>query len=349
MSGGVDSAVAMRLLKEQGHDVTAFYLKIWLEDELAHLGHCPWEEDLSYLEPICAQAGVKLEILPLQREYWRAVIAEALAELRAGGTPNPDLLCNRRIKFGAFFDYLDRAGVNFDLIASGHYARSEEKNDCFWLKTAKDTHKDQTYFLARLSQEQLRKIIFPIGDCLKTEVRRLAAAYDLPNQKRKDSQGLCFLGKIQFSEFVRHHLGEKQGDLIDYDSGGKVGEHRGHWFYTPGQRRGIGLSGGPWFVVCKEVAGNRVYVSRFYQEGKPRDCLRIQNRHWVSGEIPADLPLRLRVKLRHGEKSYGVLAWTEESDEVACLTIDGQDQGIAAGQFAVFYRDDYCLGCARIL
>lgn len=349
MSGGVDSAVAMRLLKDQGHEVTAFYLKIWLEDELAHLGHCPWEEDLSYLEPICAQVGVKLEIVPLQREYWQAVVTEALAELRAGGTPNPDLLCNRRIKFGAFFDHLDQVGVNFDLIASGHYARREEKNNRFWLKTAKDSQKDQTYFLAGLTPEQLKKIIFPLGDYWKAEVRSLAAAYDLPNQKRKDSQGLCFLGKIQFSEFVRHHLGEKKGDLIDYDSGAKVGEHRGHWFYTPGQRKGIGLGGGPWFVVEKEIVGNRVYVSRLYQEGKPRDCLRVQSRHWISGEIPVDLLPGLRVKLRHGEKSYPVLTWTEGSDGVVSLTIDGQDQGIAAGQFAVFYRDDYCLGCARIL
>src|SRR5579859_5096518 len=171
VSGGVDSSVALRLLKDQGHDVTAFYLKIWLEDELSYLGQCPWEEDLSFVKAVCEQAEVPLQIINLQKEYWDHVIAFVLAEVKAGRTPNPDILCNKRVKFGAFHDYLTE---DYDYIASGHYAQIHHHNGRVELFMSPDPIKDQTYFLAGMSQEQLKKVIFPIGHLTKAELRALA-------------------------------------------------------------------------------------------------------------------------------------------------------------------------------
>ena len=246
-SGGVDSSVALKLLQQNGEkDLTAFYLKIWLEDELSYLGNCPWEEDLAYVQEICKQFKIPLEVLSLQKEYWQEIVAYSLNEIKAGRTPNSDLLCNSKIKFGKFYDKIDPA---FDLIATGHYAQKTEIKGVYYLKKAADSFKDQTYFLAHLNQQQLQRALFPIGHLQKKEVRELADQYNLPNAKRKDSQGICFLGQIKYNEFVRYHLGEKTGNLIDFETGKKVGEHKGYWFYTIGQRKGIELSGGPWFVV----------------------------------------------------------------------------------------------------
>jgi len=361
LSGGVDSSVALALLKEQGHDVTAFYLRIWLDDEMAFLGECPWEEDLKYAQAVCDQFGVSLEVLSMQREYYEEVVGYALDELRAGRTPNPDMMCNLRVKFGRFYDKVDEwceeRGVEmFEKIASGHYARIDHIGDEVLLKMAPDSIKDQTYFLAHLSQEQLTRIIFPIGDYSKFEVRELAQKFDLLNKERKDSQGVCFLGKIKFRDFVKHNLGEKKGDFVEYETGEKVGEHNGFWFYTLGQRRNLCVDNGPWFVVKKDVEKNIVYISRNYHgEDKKRDRFLVGKMNWISGG-PKDVVLEnnLMVKLRHGEKMYEckVLSKNVEfgnfEDDVFEVQIDGQDQGIAAGQFAVFYDEDVCLGCGVI-
>jgi len=214
-SGGVDSSVALRLLKDEGHDLTAFYLKIWLEDELAYLGDCPWEEDLDYVRQICDQIDVPLEVVPMQKEYWERVVQYTVAEAKAGRTPNPDILCNQQIKFGQFYEVIDDS---FEKVATGHYANVEETDKDFVLKRAPDPIKDQTYFLAQISQEQLSRAMFPIGKYKKEEVRELARKFDLPNQDRKDSQGICFLGKIPFREFLKHHLDEMAfGFLVLYD------------------------------------------------------------------------------------------------------------------------------------
>ena len=243
LSGGVDSSVALRLVKQAGHgDITAFYLKIWLEDELAYLGSCPWEEDLRYARDVCERADVSLQIVSLQTEYQERVVAAAVEELRSGRTPSPDIWCNQRIKFGLFFEKID---TGFDRIVSGHYARVEDHGDLRLLKRSPDAVKDQTYFLCALDQKQLRRLGFPIGHLKKNEVRRLAQEFDLPNRDRKDSQGICFLGKIRYPEFVRHHLGERAGELVELETGRTLAEHRGFWFYTIGQRKGIGLAGGP--------------------------------------------------------------------------------------------------------
>ncbi|RMH76022.1 MAG: tRNA 2-thiouridine(34) synthase MnmA, partial [Calditrichaeota bacterium] len=259
LSGGVDSSVALRLLKDEGHDITAFYLKIWLQEEFTTLGDCPWEEDLKYARAVCHQLDVPLQVVPLQTEYWNTVIQYTIDEIRAGRTPNPDMLCNNWIKFGKFYDKIDSS---FEKVASGHYARVTFENGTYVLRRSPDPVKDQTYFLAYLDQTQLSRVLFPIGKYTKQEVRELARQFGLPTQNRRDSQGLCFLGQIKFSEFIRMHLGVQKGDIVNIDTGEKLGEHDGYYYYTIGQRQGLGLSGGPWYVVKKDVANNIVYVSR---------------------------------------------------------------------------------------
>lgn len=342
VSGGVDSSVALRLLKDQGHELTAFYLKIWLEDETSFLGTCPWEDDLSYVRAVCEQAGVPLEVISLQKEYWEQVVSYTIAEVKAGRTPNPDVLCNQRIKFGMFYEKIDDS---FDKVASGHYAQVVEENGIFKLIKAPDEIKDQTYFLSFLSQKQLSKILFPIGHLRKEEVRELARHYNLPNQARKDSQGICFLGKIKFSDFIAHYLGEKQGDLIEYETGKVVGKHKGFWYHTIGQRQGLGLAGGPWYVVHKDSARNIVFISRdYYGEDKIRDRFIVEDCHWFT---QAPEKKQLQVKLRHGAALYDCFFKALPNNQ-AEVVLSERDQGISPGQFAVFYDGDVCLGAGII-
>jgi len=338
VSGGVDSAVALNLLKEEGHDLTAFYLKIWLEDELSFLGECPWEEDLAMVRAVCEQAGVPLEVISLQKEYWDRVVTYTIDEVKAGRTPNPDIMCNQRIKFGAFYDKIDDS---YEKVATGHYAQVENGV----LKISPDEIKDQTYFLAQLSPAQLQRALFPLGKYPKEKVRELAHQFDLPNKDRKDSQGICFLGKIEFSEFIRHHLGTQSGDLINVDTGEKMGEHDGYWYYTIGQRKGIGLGNGPWFVVRKDIPSNTIYISNEYHaEDKSRDKVKVTQFNWLSGyEPPIRETVPLKVKLRHGPQVYDAQVEFHDDDS-ATIHLPESDQGIAAGQFAVFYKEGVCLG-----
>ncbi len=347
LSGGVDSSVAMRLLHEAGHDITAFYLKIWLQEEFSFLGECPWEEDLSYCRAVCEQIGVPLEVVPMQEEYWNSIISYTIAEIRAGRTPNPDMFCNNLVKFGQFIEKIDPA---FEKVASGHYAnvRFEEASGKYVLERTPDPVKDQTYFLAYLSQQQLSRALFPIGKHTKRQVRDFARQFDLPTQSRRDSQGLCFLGQIKFSDFVKEHLGIKKGEIIDADSGEVLGEHNGYYYYTIGQRQGLGLSGGPWYVVKKDIPGNRVYVSRRQNlENKLRDTFLAGDFNWIAGAPPERTDLQ--VKIRHGAKMYRCkLDWT--APHTARVQLDQPDRaGIAAGQIAVFYDRIRCLGGGVIL
>lgn len=346
LSGGVDSSVALhRLLAEGYRDLTAFYLKIWLEDELAFLGECPWEDDLVHARAVCDAAGVPLEVVPMQQEYQQRIVAYTLTELRAGRTPSSDVLCNQQIKFGAF---VDAVGEGFGAVASGHYARRVERDGRLWLARSPDPVKDQTYFLARLSAAQLERSRFPLGTLTKTEVRRQAVALGLPNRHRPDSQGICFLGQIPFRDFVRHHLGELPGEIRRAETGEVLGEHRGHWFHTIGQRKGLGLSGGPWYVVAKDPERNRLLVSHSEElwQRAPAE-LEVEDLHWI-GEAPQDLqsgaPVTdLTVRLRHG----GALLPCRLSplpDGGARVELSKPDPGIAPGQFAVFYDGEICLG-----
>ena len=344
LSGGVDSSVALNLIRGEGcHDVAAYYLKIWLEDEMAFLGDCPWETDLKYARAVCDKAGVPLEVVPLQTEYLDTVVGHTVDELRAGRTPSPDILCNQRIKFGAF---VNRFGGQYDRVASGHYGRVEECQGKYWLKTSPDPVKDQTYFLSNLDQNQLARALFPIGDLTKRKVRALARKLDLPNKDRKDSQGICFLGKIEYPDFVRCHLGERSGDIVELGSDRVLGGHNGFWFYTIGQREGLGLSSGPWYVVRKDTRSNTVYVVHKNDlAAQARDSFAVVDPHWITGRPEkADL----QVKIRHGPQVNDCRV--EECDENRlAVTMSKADPGIAPGQSAVFYDGDVCLGGGVIL
>ena len=345
VSGGVDSSVALKLLRDQGHDVTAFYLKIWLEDELSFLGNCPWEEDLSYAQAVCVQLKVPLDVVSLQKEYWDQVVSYTIAQARAGFTPNPDILCNQRIKFGAFFSKIDSS---FDKIATGHYAQVHEEKGIFSLSRAPDPIKDQTYFLSHLNQHQLRRALFPIGHLQKIEVRQLADQFNLPNKARKDSQGICFLGALDFSAFLQHHLGQKEGALIEIETGKNVGIHQGFWFYTIGQRQGLGLAGGPWYVADKNPERNIVYISKNYHSPeKERNSFYVGNCHWIYDKKPKNQ--ELLVKMRHGAQLYQARLAFNENNETVFVQLQGRDQGIAPGQFAVFYDGQICLGGGTIM
>ncbi|KAJ9164361.1 hypothetical protein P3X46_023944 [Hevea brasiliensis] len=357
LSGGVDSSVALHLLHAAGHRCTAFYLKIWFQEDFENFwSECPWEEDLEYAKAVCDQVDVPLEVVHLTDEYWKYVVSYIIEEYRCGRTPNPDVLCNTRIKFGAFMDAIN--SMEFDFVASGHYANvihpsADQINKPSVLELSKDMVKDQTYFLSHLSQTQLKRLIFPLGGMLKDEVRKLATQFDLPNKDRKDSQGICFLGKIKFSEFVARHIGEMEGIILEAETGDFLGSHRGFWFYTIGQRQGLRLPGGPWYVVEKDVKNNVVFVSRnYFSFDKRRRLFRVGSLRWFSG-LPPEKMHKLQCKVRHGPGFYDCSVEIQPgevgSEDVAVVHLFEDDQGLAAGQFAAFYQGRTCIGSGVIL
>ena len=236
ISGGVDSAVAVHLLCEQGYRPDLFYIKIGMDtdNELT----CTAEEDIELAQATAKKYGLSFQVIDLQTDYWNRVVTYAIDRVKRGLTPNPDVMCNKLIKFGVFEE---KVGYAYDRIATGHYASTEERNGKVWLATAKDPVKDQTDFLAQLDYAQISKLLFPLGGYMKDEVRNLARAARLPSASRKDSQGICFLGKINYNDFIRRFLGERQGAVIEMESGKIIGTHRGYWFHTIGQRKGLGL------------------------------------------------------------------------------------------------------------
>ena len=341
-SGGVDSSVAMGLLKEQGYEVEAFYLKIWLEDELSFLGECPWAEDVEYLEKVCSKFDVPLHVVPMRKEYFERVVGYTIDSVKKGLTPNPDVMCNNHIKFGFFLETLPKG---FDYVASGHYAQTTEFENKTVLSQALDPIKDQTYFLSQVPFDILPKILFPIGHLSKPEVRAKAERLDLANQNRKDSQGICFLGKLKFDEFLNHYLGEKPGDIVEFETNQVIGKHKGFYYHTRGQRKGLGLSGGPYYVVSKDIGKNIVYVSKNY------DLLSSDRMEFniEKGKFIVDdwfMREGLKVKLRHGPKMYN--CFVEARDYGYKVKLDFPDQGISPGQFAVFYLDQIVIGSAMI-
>lgn len=344
LSGGVDSSVALALLRAQGYDVTAFYLKIWLEDELAYLGSCPWEDDLQVVEAVCRHLDVPLEVLNLQQAYHDTVVAYTIAQIKEGCTPNPDIMCNAEVKFGAFYQMID---PSFTKVATGHYAQLHELQGRYQLHVSPDRIKDQTYFLSRLSQQQLSRALFPIGHLPKNEVRQLAAQFNLPNKDRKDSQGICFLGKLKFKDFIVHHVGERQGPIINDATGEILGMHQGAYLHTIGQRQGLGLGGGPWYVVRKDVPANILYVSNnYYAPAYDRSMVSVRACRWIP-ERPAENHAGLQVKLRHGAQLHDCRVIYGENDTMT-IQLAAQDQGIAPGQFAVLYAEGRCWGSGVI-
>ena len=349
ISGGVDSAVAVHRLVEQGHDVHLFYIRIGRDDGL---GDCSADEDIDFCRLIAARYRLPLDIVPLHDEYWEHVMRYALDTVRAGLTPNPDMMCNLIIKFGYFEE---RVGHEFDMTASGHYASTEiDAEGHKWLTTAVDPVKDQTDFLARITRAQLAHIMFPIGELPKAEVRRIALEQKLPNALRRDSQGICFLGKINYNDFIRRHLGERPGPIVELETGRVLGEHRGYWFHTIGQRKGLGLSGGPWYVVRKDVETNTIYVSGGYDtERQYGRRLRIAETRfltldpWEGRECDG---AEIMFKNRHTPEFIpGRLTRLDGTGEYI-IDSERRVQGIAPGQFAVLYDRDChrCLGSGVI-
>ena len=276
-------------------------------------------------------------MVSLQSAYWDKVVSHTISELKAGRTPSPDILCNQRVKFGAFTDHID---ATYDRIATGHYAISDTKS----LYKAADPIKDQTYFLSHLSKEQLARCIFPLGALKKSEVRMLAKNWDLPNMARHDSQGICFLGKIKYNEFVKCHLGEKPGEIREKETNRLLGNHKGFWFHTVGQRKGLGLGGGPWFVVAKDVEKNIVYVAN--QSNKNDSEVKIfdiSNTNWFN-EAPKK-ENSYNVKIRHGAKTTKchIISNLGGSNRIT-LELTEADGGIAPGQYAIVYDGNKCLG-----
>ncbi|MCH5246961.1 MAG: tRNA 2-thiouridine(34) synthase MnmA [Muribaculaceae bacterium] len=349
ISGGVDSAVAVSCLLKEGHDLKLFYIRIGMEGQDVH---CTAEEDIEMCTLIARKYGLELDVVDLHREYWDNVMAYALEEVRQGLTPNPDVMCNRMIKFGFFEKY---RGHEFEYTATGHYATTLYDNSEKWLGTAVDPVKDQTDFLARITKEQLDKLIFPLGKMPKSQVREIAQRENLPNASRHDSQGICFLGKINYNDFLREQLGEQEGEIIDIETGKVLGKHKGYWFHTIGQRKGLGLGGGPWFVIEKDIENNRIYVSRGYDtELQFGRTLNLSSMHWITRNPFSEKELcdgvRVTFKNRHAPYfTPGILRCGEDGRRLI-LESSSKVQGIAPGQFGVIYDENskICYGSGVI-
>jgi tRNA-specific 2-thiouridylase len=331
-----------------GYDPTIFYIKIGMEDEDGYID-CPAEEDIEIVSFIAKRYGCRLEIVSLHDEYWESVVRYTVESVKRGLTPNPDMMCNKLIKFGCFEE---KWGYQFDKIATGHYARTAEIDGRTWLATAQDRVKDQTYFLGQISYVQVSKLMFPIGDLLKSEVRIIAAEQKLPSSQRKDSQGICFLGKINYNDFIERYLGQKEGLIVELETGNILGKHHGFWFHTIGQRKGLGLSGGPWFVIKKDVNRNIVYVSKGYDtKFQYGDVINLQGFDFITEDIWGDFEGErdITFKIRHTpDFSKGRISKIGDLYRIHSETLV---QGIAAGQFGVVYDREsrLCLGSGMIV
>jgi tRNA-specific 2-thiouridylase len=349
VSGGVDSSVAVYLLREAGYRPHIFYIKIGMEDAEGYVD-CPAEEDIEITSYIARKYGCPFEIVSLQEEYWERVVGYTIDAVKRGLTPNPDMMCNKYIKFGCFED---NWGKDFDRTATGHYATTVDTADGkVWLGTAKDALKDQTDFLAQITNLQVKKLMFPIGQMMKQEVRDIAEAEKLPSAKRKDSQGICFLGKINYNDFIERYLGRKTGKIIEWETGKTVGTHNGYWFHTIGQRKGLGLSGGPWFVIKKDIEENIIYVSNGYDpDAQYGTNINLQGFDFITDDVwgEFDDAKEITFKIRHTpEFTAGLIRRTGD-----LYSIESSDriQGIAPGQFGVVYDKEHriCLGSGMII
>lgn len=374
ISGGVDSAVVVHQLCQLGLKPDLHYIKIGMEGEDSS---CSAEEDIELSQATARKYGLHLEVTDLQKEYWDLVVGYAIDRIKRGLTPNPDVMCNRLIKFGAFEQ---KIGYQYDKIATGHYATlykapaghpeqarqllGEEMlapitaNERIWLGTANDPVKDQTDFLAQLSYQQLSHSIFPIGHMMKEEVRQIALDAHLPSAYRKDSQGICFLGKINYNDFIRKFMGEQEGRVIDIETGKVVGRHKGFWFHTIGQRKGLGLGGGPWFVVKKNIKKNIIFVAHGWDTAlQYGHDFRLADLHCITEPISLapgqELPIQF--KIRHVDHFMrGVLTYLPptEGETEGSFRVHSDDpiQGIAPGQFGCIYDADahICYGSGEI-
>ncbi|SJZ72086.1 tRNA-specific 2-thiouridylase [Pilibacter termitis] len=345
MSGGVDSSVTALLLKEAGYDVIGVFMKNW--DDTNEAGVCTATEDYKDVAAVADQIGIPYYSVNFEKEYWDRVFEYFLAEYKRGRTPNPDVMCNKEIKFKAFLDYALALGA--DYVATGHYAQvvRDEKGNSRMLRGS-DNKKDQTYFLSQLSQEQLNKTMFPLGHLQKSEVRAIAERAGLSTAKKKDSTGVCFIGEKNFREFLSNYLPATKGKMLTTD-GVEMGEHAGLMYYTIGQRGGLGIGGqkegnnDPWFVVGKDLSQNILYVGQgFHHEALYATSLTASEIHFTTNEEKPQ-KFRCTAKFRYRQQDEGVEV-TLLDDNKALVTFDRPVRAITPGQAVVFYDGEECLG-----
>lgn len=327
LSGGVDSSVTAALLKEAGYDVTGVYMKNWSQD-LPGMP-CPWKEDYQDAKRVAVQLGIPFKMYDFQKEYRQKVVDYMLAEYQAGRTPNPDIMCNQEVKFKIFLETCLQDGA--DMIATGHYARVKDGK----LLRAKDDNKDQTYFLYRVTEDALKHTLFPLGEYTKPEVRKLAEKFGLVTATKKESMGICFVGKVGIKDFLVHELGpQKPGDIID-NLGVKVGRHEGAIFYTIGQRHGLEVGGGvPYYVTSKNMAKNEVYVTRQLDDERLwADTLTLTDMHWIAKPLTSGSPVKIRTRHR----APLVKGQLQVSGAEVIIKLDDEIRAATPGQSAVLY------------
>ena len=349
MSGGVDSSVAAWLLKEQGYQVEGLFMKNWEQDDSD--GFCPAAQDLADAQGVCNQLRIPLHSVNFSEQYWNRVFTHFLNEYENGRTPNPDVLCNKEIKFNAFLNHALSLGADF--IATGHYAKNKIDKGVGYLYKAKDRDKDQTYFLHAVEPSALAKTLFPIGDYTKPQIREFAKQLDLITHAKKDSTGICFIGEKRFKNFLNEFILTKPG-TIKSTTGMTLGAHDGLMFYTLGQRQGLGIGGmqnsteDPWYVVDKEVSTNTLYVA----QGKQHPMLYSQGLicssiHWLIDEVEDKLPLTCYAKTRYRQTDQACMISPMDNNQHYVMFSSPQ-RAVTPGQYVVFYDKNQCLGGATI-
>jgi tRNA-specific 2-thiouridylase len=347
MSGGVDSSVAALLLQQQGHaTISGLFMKNWEESDPA--GECPAERDVRDALEVCDRLGIDLDAVNFADAYRERVFSYFLREYQAGRTPNPDILCNSEIKFRVFLDHALASGA--ERIATGHYARVEERDGTYHLLKGRDPDKDQSYFLHALTQEQLSRAVFPLGGMLKSEVRRIARTAGFANHAKKDSTGICFIGERRFREFLGRYLPARRGEIRSLD-GRQMGEHEGLMFYTLGQRKGLGIggsadgSGEAWYVVAKDQPDNTLVVTQGHDHPSLYSrSLSVERFHWITGQAPVRLPYRCRAKTRYRQGDQPCVVEIDPDTRHCHVLFDQPQRAVTPGQYVVLYDGDRCLG-----
>ncbi len=349
MSGGVDSSVAALLLKRQGHEVLGVFMKNWEEKD--ERGVCTSESDWTDVRHVCDLIGIPYYSVNYSREYWDRVFTHFLDEYKKNRTPNPDVWCNREIKFDAFLNFAQSIGADF--LATGHFANlGENENGEKLLLRAKDENKDQTYFLYMLGQKALSKAMFPVGNLTKAEIREIAREAGLPTSEKKDSTGVCFIGERNFREFLKQYLPAQPGEIRTRD-GKVVGRHEGLMYYTPGQRRGLGIGGGGtgerWFVLDKDVQNNVLIVSQGEADELFTHAAVADEPTWIAGHAPVEdgREFPCKVRLRHRQPLQDCVI--RLAGDKIHMTFPEKQRAVTPGQAAVFYQGDICLGGGTIL
>ena len=346
MSGGVDSSVAALLLKQQGYDVVGLFMNNWEEEDES--GCCPAEQDYSDVRRVCDKIGIPYYSINLSKDYMDRVFSYFIEEYSRGRTPNPDVLCNREIKFGPFKEYAKKMGADF--IATGHYCGIKHENGIHYLKKAKDQNKDQTYFLNQLSQDQLEGVLFPLQDLDKSKVREIAVANGLATAEKKDSTGICFIGERKFREFLMKYIPAKEGLIKTYD-GRVLGKHFGLMYYTIGQRKGLDVGGqkgdeGRWFVIEKDLKNNVLYVAHGDEEKLYSKGLYMNECNFIPF-APNEKVFKCNAKFRYRQEEQGVTVYLDNNDQSGFkirVEFDQRQRAVTEGQYCVFYKDDLCLG-----